>query len=101
MKQSSFAPMGGILFEYKYPHITLKYPQYFLMMTNPIHAWPLALPESTITAYNSKTRRNRSGSKMAIPPPSPPDEATIRRLNELAAAKPFCSLYKVRKYDLL
>jgi len=71
------------------------------MKTNPIQAWPLALPESTIAAYNSKTRRNRSGSKLIVPPPTPPDEATIRRLNELAGKNPFCIYYKVRKYDLL
>ncbi|HVU96106.1 MAG TPA: hypothetical protein VHE34_12820 [Puia sp.] len=71
------------------------------MKTNPIHAWPLALPESTISAYNSKTRRSRSGSKLLIPPPAPPDEATIRHLNELAKRKPFCTHYKVRKHELL
>jgi hypothetical protein len=71
------------------------------MKTNPINAWPLALPESTIAAYNSKTRRSRSGLKLLVSPPAPPDEATIRRLNELAAKNPFCTHYKVRKYDLL
>ena len=71
------------------------------MKTDPIHAWPPALPESTITAYNSKTRRSRPDSKLLVPPPVPPDDATIRRLNELAARKPFCTHYKVRKHDLL
>jgi hypothetical protein len=75
--------------------------QYILMKTIPIHAWPKALPESTITAYNSKTRRNRSDIKLLNPPPIPPDEATIRRLNELAASKPFCTCYRVRKHEFL
>jgi len=71
------------------------------MKTNPIHAWPLALPESTITAYNANIRRSQSGSKLLVPPPTPPDEATIRRLNELACRKPFCTHYRVRKHELL
>jgi hypothetical protein len=95
------APTGGILFDYKYEHAILKYPQYILMKTTPTPAWAQALPESTIAAYNSKTRRSRSDSKLLLPPPTPPDEATIRRLNELAAGKPFCIHYKVRKHEIL
>jgi hypothetical protein len=72
-----------------------------IMKTNPIQAWPLALPESTIAAYNSKTRRNRTGAKLIAAPPAIPDEVTIRRLNELAGMSPFCAHYKVRKYELL
>jgi len=71
------------------------------MKKNPIHAWPLALPESTIVAYNSKTRRTRSDAKLLVPPPAQPDETTIRHLNELAKKKPFCSHYKARKHELL
>jgi hypothetical protein len=71
------------------------------MKTNSIHAWPSALPESKISIFSSPTRRNRTGVVKKILPPDPPDEATIRRLNELARKNPFCTHHRVRKYDLL
>jgi hypothetical protein len=39
--------------------------------------------------------------KLLLPPPTAPDEATIRRLNQLATKYPFCPHYRVRKHELL
>ncbi len=71
------------------------------MTKNSIQAWPAALPESTITTYSIQTRKNRPGVVKLLAPPTPPDEATIRRLNDLATKNPFCTHYKVRKHELL
>jgi hypothetical protein len=32
---------------------------------------------------------------------TPPDEKTIRQLNELAASRPFCTLHHVKKHEIL
>jgi hypothetical protein len=71
------------------------------MKTNSINARPPELSESTINAYGQQTRRSRTGAIKLLQPPTPPDEATIRRLNELAQQNPFCTLYRCKKYDLL
>ena len=85
---------GGIFFDdYAVQHI--------LMKTNSINAWPLALPDSTMSTFTVKPRRNRPGNEKLLAPPSPPDEETIRRLNALAAQKPFCNCHKVKERDLL
>jgi hypothetical protein len=36
-----------------------------------------------------------------LPSVTPPDEKTIRKLNELAASRPFCSLHHVKKHETL
>jgi hypothetical protein len=36
-----------------------------------------------------------------MPPIPPPDEKTIRELNELASRRPFCAFRKVRRHDTL
>ena len=71
------------------------------MKTNSINASPPALSESTITAYSNQARRSRAGVTKLLPPPTPPDDATIRRLSELAAQNPFCTMYHCKKHELL
>ena len=51
-----------------------------------------------MTAY-TKTQRPGRGVVKLMPPPNPPDEATIRKLNDLAAKHPFCNLHRVKKHD--
>lgn len=70
------------------------------MKTNSLMSHPSILPESSLIAYPT-TRKNKPGIIKLLPPCVPPDEKTIRRLNEMAAKHPFCLHYKVRKYDLL
>ena len=31
----------------------------------------------------------------------PPDEATVARLNDIAAASPFCRIHKAKRHDML
>jgi len=45
--------------------------------------------------------RNKSALVKRITLPAPPDEATIKKLNDLAAKHPFCSLHRVKKHDPL
>ncbi|HXB06220.1 MAG TPA: hypothetical protein VNW04_03875 [Puia sp.] len=71
------------------------------MKTNSINAWLPALPESTTSTFTVKPRRNKPGIPLLLQPPNPPDEETIRRLNELASKNPFCIRYKVREHELL
>ena len=71
------------------------------METNTLTNWPVLLPESTMIAYTTKARRQRSGVINLLAAPEPPDENTIRKLNELAAKHPFCILHKVKRYDML
>lgn len=71
------------------------------METNILTNWPILLPESTMIAYNTKARRQRSGVINLLAAPTPPDENTIRRLNELAAKHPFCVQHRVKRYDML
>jgi hypothetical protein len=69
------------------------------MKTNVITAWPSALPDATIAPFSTSTSRSRPGVVKLLPAPTPPDEETIRRLNELAAKNPFCSMHKVKKHE--
>jgi len=69
------------------------------MKTNVITAWPSTLPDATIAPFSTSARRNGSGVVKLLPAPTPPDGETIRRLNELAAKKPFCSMHKVKKHE--
>jgi hypothetical protein len=72
------------------------------MKATHLHAWPIVVSEKDIITYSSKpTRRKKPGVIKALQPLTPPDEATIRRLNELAASKPFCTHQKVKRFDLL
>jgi hypothetical protein len=71
------------------------------METNTLTNWPVLLPESTMIAYNTKAIRQQSGVLSLLAAPEPPDENTIRKLNELAAKHPFCILHRVKRYDML
>jgi hypothetical protein len=71
------------------------------MQTKALAGWPTILPESTLPAFSVNKSRQRPGVIKLLPPPTPPDEKTIRELNELAAQQPFCQLHKVRKHDML
>jgi hypothetical protein len=62
---------------------------------------PPQLSESTLTAYSSKTQRQKPGIVKLMPPPVPPDEKTIRELNALASKHPFCRLHSVKRHDTL
>jgi hypothetical protein len=70
------------------------------MKTNSLVSRPSLLPEPTLTAFQI-THRNRQVFKKYLPNVTPPDEKTIRRLNELAASRPFCSLHRVKKHEVL
>jgi hypothetical protein len=63
--------------------------------------WPALLPESTMTVHPGKSIRSKPALLKRITLPSPPDEATIKKLNELAAKHPFCTLHRVKKHDTL
>ena len=71
------------------------------MKATHLPAWPGIVPESTITTYSTQPRRKKPGVVKALQEPTPPDEETIRQLNELAKTKPFCTPHKVKKHDLL
>ncbi|WP_431216741.1 hypothetical protein ACQ86N_20545 [Puia sp. P3] len=68
---------------------------------NSLISWPTLLSESTMTVHPGKSSRNKPALIKRITLPAPPDEATIQRLNELAAKHPFCSLHRVKKHDTL
>jgi hypothetical protein len=70
------------------------------METNSLAIWPTILSESPMTAYKT-TQRQRPAVVKLMPPPTPPDELTIRKLNELAAKQPFCALHRVKRHDPL
>ena len=70
------------------------------MKTSSLAIWPTILSESPMTAY-TKAPRARPGVIKLMPPPTPPDEATVRKLNDLAAKHPFCALHRVKKHDML
>jgi hypothetical protein len=72
-----------------------------IMKANTVANWPTLLPESTMIAYNTKPIRQNSGVIKLLAAPEPPDENTIRKLNELAARHPFCSFHKVKGHDIL
>ena len=69
--------------------------------TNTFITWPALLPESTMTAYPGKSRQNKPGLIKRLDAPAPPDELTIKKLNELAAQHPFCSPHRAKKHDIL
>ncbi|MBS1601230.1 MAG: hypothetical protein JST42_01085 [Bacteroidetes bacterium] len=69
--------------------------------TNSFTTWPGILPESTMTVYPGKSTRNKPALIKRLELPPPPDEATIKKLNELAAKHPFCSLHRVKKHETL
>jgi hypothetical protein len=70
------------------------------MKTNTLKSWPSILPKPTPISFK-KTRGNRPALIKHLPAVTPPDEKTIRRLNELAASQPFCKLHTVKKHELL
>jgi hypothetical protein len=69
------------------------------MKTNTRVSWPSILPEPTAIAFQ-RTRNNRPALIKHLPMVTPPDEKTIRRLNELAASHPFCNLHHVKKHEI-
>ncbi|HTI90866.1 MAG TPA: hypothetical protein VL727_09765 [Puia sp.] len=69
--------------------------------SNSFITWPTLLPESTMTAHAGKSRQSRPALVKRLDAPAPPDEVTVRKLNELAAKRPFCTLHKVKKYEIL
>jgi len=72
------------------------------MKSKPLASWPALLPEKALTAYNpSKSQRQKQGIVKLMPPTPPPDEKTIRELNELASRLPVCAFRKVRRHDML
>ena len=75
----------------------------FLMQTKTLNAWPSLLTESssmtTMIAYPT-AKKKRPGVVKLLPPAALPDETTIRRLNALAAKRPFCNSHKVKKHEL-
>jgi hypothetical protein len=71
------------------------------MKTNALAIRPILLPESPMIAYSRKPRQQRSGVIKLLAVPNPPDENTIRALNELATKRPFCSPHKVKRHDTL
>jgi hypothetical protein len=83
-------------------------PKNILMRVESLTSFPVLIPEVT---YGERPGRQKPGvvkgvvKLMASPPPMapppPPDEKTIRRLNSLAARRPFCQLHRVKKYDML
>jgi hypothetical protein len=52
-------------------------------------------------AHAGKTKQSKPGLVKRLDSPAPPDELTIRKLNELAAKRPFCTLHKVKKHEIL
>ena len=74
------------------------------MKTTTLTAWPSLLPEpstkSKMIGYPT-SRKSKNGVIKLLPMPTPPDDATIRKLNELATQAPFCRLHKVKKHELL
>jgi len=72
------------------------------MKAKPLATWPALLPEKTLVAYNpSKAQRQKPGSIKLMSAVPPPDEKTIRELNELASKLPFCAFRKSRRHDIL
>jgi len=71
------------------------------MTTNLFATKPILLLQPPLTAYNTKTQRQKKGVLKRMPVPAPPDATTIRKLNALAAKHPFCALHKVKKHDTL
>ena len=70
------------------------------MKTSSLVILPNILSERLMTAVN-KVEWPETGVVKLMPPPNPPDETTIRKLNELAAKHPFCAFHRVKKHDTL
>lgn len=70
------------------------------MKTSSLVILPKNLSERPMTAV-TKVEWPGTGIVKLMPPPHPPDEATIRKLNELAAKHPFCAFRRVKKHDTL
>ena len=68
------------------------------MNTKSLATWP---SQTTMTAFFSTSRKSRNGVVKLLEPPVPPNEETIRRLNDLAHRFPFCRLHRVKKHELL
>ncbi|HEY6900048.1 MAG TPA: hypothetical protein VI233_05370 [Puia sp.] len=68
--------------------------------TNSFTTWPALLPESAMTLHPAKPRRGKPARIKLLNPPTPPDEKTILKLNELATKSPFCNSHKVKKHEL-
>jgi hypothetical protein len=54
-----------------------------------------------MTAHAGKSRQGRKGLVKRLDSPAPPDELTIRKLNELAAKRPFCTPHKAKTHEIL
>ena len=68
------------------------------MNTKSLATWQ---SHTTMTAFSSTSRKNRAGVVKLLETPAPPNEETIRRLNDLARKFPFCRLHSVKKHELL
>jgi len=72
------------------------------MKTKSLAEWPALLPEKLLTAYPAKVQqRQKQGVVKLMPPVPPPDEKTVRELNDLASTRPFSAFRKVRPHDTL
>jgi len=72
------------------------------MKTKSLAQWPALLPEKSLTAYPVKAQqRPKQGVVKLMPPVPPPDEKTIKELNDLASTRPFCAFRKCRRFDTL
>jgi hypothetical protein len=70
------------------------------MKANTLVSWPSIHPKPTAIAFQ-KRRSNKPTLIKHLPMATPPDEKTIRQLNELAASRPFCTLHHVKKHEIL
>lgn len=70
------------------------------MKANTLVTWPSILPKPTVIAFQ-KRRGNKPALIKHLPMATPPDEETIRQLNELAASPPFRNLHHVKKHGIL
>jgi hypothetical protein len=70
------------------------------MKINSLAALPAALPEPPRLSPAITHQRQKSEVIM-LPMATPPDEKKVMELNRLAADRPFCVLYKAKKYDTL
>lgn len=68
------------------------------MKTNALIPWPEMFPHPGLT---TKFLRKRQGVVKRLSLPAHPDQDTIRKLNDLAAKKPFCIVHRVKKHDML
>jgi len=72
------------------------------MKTKSLASLPSILAESYFAIYTpGKSAKRSSGAVKLMPPTTPPDETTIRKLNDLASTPPFCTFRKARRHDML